>query len=130
VQRREVAVTEAHAVHRTRLEVLADDVEARHEALHQLASLGMLEVDRDALLVEVVTQVGRADAAAVDVLDRGQRAAARVARLRVLDLHHLGAEPREQLRRERQRLHLLDREDAYAREGAGALGRIGHVLLV
>src|SRR4029453_1047270 len=35
---------------------------------------------------------------------------------RVLDLHALGAEVREQLRGERHRLHLLDGEDADPRE--------------
>ena len=34
----------------------------------------------------------------------------------MLDLHHLGAEAPEQHRGERQRLHLLHREDAYAVE--------------
>ena len=51
----------------------------------------------------------------------GVDAAARLAVHRVLDLHDLGAEPGEQLRRVRQRLHLLGREDAHAVERLAVL---------
>ena len=85
-------------VHRAGLEVLADHVEARHQAFEELAALGLLQVDRDALLAEVVAQIGGADAAPVVVVEGGQRAASRVAGDRGLDLDDLGAEVREPTR--------------------------------
>ena len=46
----------------------------------------------------------------------GRRRPARLAVDRVLDLHHLGAEPGEHLGRVGQRLHLLGREHPHAVE--------------
>ena len=89
----------------------------------QLAALGRLEVDADAALVEVVAQVGGADLAALGVGHRRRRRPPRLAVHRVLDLHHVGAEPGEQLRRVRQRLHLLGREHPHAVERLAVLLR-------
>ena len=97
-----------------RLEVLGDDVEARREAQHEVAPGGRLEVDADAALAQVVAQERRADAPPLRIRHRRERSPTRLPVNRVLDLHDVGAEAREQLRGERQRLHLLEREHAHA----------------
>jgi hypothetical protein len=125
MQGRERLVAEPEPLHRAGLEVLRDHVVVDDEPLQQRDAARLFEVDPDALLAEVVAQIGRAHLAPVVVADRGQRVAARLALTRVLDLHHVGAQVREQLRRERHRLHLLDREDAHARERARPGARVG-----
>ena len=64
-----------------------------HEREEELAALRRLQVDADAALAEVVAQVGRADLAALGVEHRRRRRPPRLAVLRVLDLHDVGAEP-------------------------------------
>ena len=124
MQRRERGIAEAHLLHRAGLEVLGEHVEVRHEPPQQRRARGQLQVDPDAALAEVVAQIGRANLPAVAVDDLWPRAAPRLAVHRVLDLHHVGAQVREQLRGERQCLHLLDREHAHPVEGprGAALG--------
>ena len=55
----------------------------------------------------------------------GERAPARLAVHRVLDLHDVGAEPGQQLRRVGQRLHLLGGEDPHAVERLAVLSALG-----
>ena len=76
-------------------------------------------------LPSAVAQERRAGAPAVEVGHERRRATARLAVARVLDLHHLGAEPAEQHRGVRQRLHLLHREDAHAVERLAVVLRAG-----
>jgi hypothetical protein len=114
----ERVVPEPEPLHRAGLEVLGDHVVVRNQLLHELDAARVLQIDADALLAQVVAQIGRTDLSAVVVADRRLCGAPRLAVHRVLDLHHLGAEVREQLRGERHCLHLLDREDPHAGERA------------
>ena len=68
---REHLVAESEPVHRARLEVLADHVEASGQLDEQLAAPRVLQVDSDRCLVEVVAQEGRAHRATLGVGDRG-----------------------------------------------------------
>ena len=77
-----------------------------------------LQIDADALLVQIVAQVRGAHALAVDIRYGRQGAPGRFAGFRVLDLHHLGAQASHQLGRVGERLHLLDGQDADALEGS------------
>jgi hypothetical protein len=86
----------------------------------------VLQVDADAALAEVVAQIGRADLAPVAIGDLRPRAAPRLAVDRMLDLHHVGAQVREQLGGERQRLHLLDREHAHTPSRGRAETALAH----
>jgi hypothetical protein len=115
-------IAEAEAVHRPRLEVLADDVEAGDQRQEQLAALGSLEVDGHAALVEVVAQERGAHRAAVGVDHVRERPPARLARPGVLDLDHVGAEAGQELGGVGQRLHLLGGQDAHAVEGPPVRG--------
>ena len=97
----------------------------RRERLHEVAAVGLLEVDAHALLAERVAQERGAGATTVEIGHERRRAAAGFAVARVLDLDHLGAEPAEQHRGVGQRLHLLDREDAHAVERLAVVLRPG-----
>ena len=76
----------------------------------------------DALLRQVVAQEGGADEATLGVDHARLRSPPRLAR-GSLDLHHVGTEARQELRRVRQRLHLLEREHAHAVERLPVLRR-------
>jgi hypothetical protein len=117
VERGERVVADPEPLHRARLEVLRDHVVVGNQPAQELDAARVLEVESDALLAEVVAQIGGAHSAAVLVPDARLRPAARLAVHRVLDLHHLRTQMREQLRGERHRLHLLDRQDPDAGEG-------------
>ncbi len=93
-----VVVAEAQAVERAGLEVLGEHVEVRRQAQHEVAAGGGLEVDGDAALAEVVAQERGADRAAVGIGHPRLRRRGPTRRVGGLDLHHVGAEPREQLR--------------------------------
>ena len=125
VDRGHVVVAEAESGHRAGAEVLGDDVEAGDEPPEDVLTLGRLEIEGEAALVEVVAQEGRADEAALRIAHARERGAARVAALGVLHLHHLGAEPRHQLRGERQRLLLLERQDPHAVERLAVPRQLG-----
>ena len=118
VQRGKRLVAKTEALHGARLEILGHDVEAGHEAAQQLGAAFLLQIDADALLAEVVAQVGRADPVSIDVLDARRCGSSRLAVEGMLHLHHLGTHAREQLRAEGHRLHLFDGEDG-AQPGEG-----------
>jgi len=77
----------------------------------------VFEIDSDALLAQVVAQKRRPDVALVDINNARRSRSARLAGRRMLDLHHISAHPREELRPEGHRLHLLDRQDTDPLEG-------------
>jgi hypothetical protein len=79
------------------------------------------QVDADTPLPEVAAQEGGTDRAAFGIGDRRRRGSPRFTVHRVLDLHDVGAEAREHLRRERHRRHLLEREHAYTIERLAVL---------
>src|SRR5207247_6577730 len=68
-----------------------------------------LQVHGDAALRQIVAQERRTDEAALRVGHARLGSAPRLAAQR-FDLHHVGTEPREQLRRVGQCLHLLERD--------------------
>ena len=106
---------QAHAVERAGREVLDQHVAGLHQALEDLHALRVLAVDGDRALV--VVQHGEIEAVGVGhVL---QLAARDVADARTLDLDHVGAEPGEELRAGRPRLHMGEVENADAFERAG-----------
>ena len=121
VHRGDVVVAEAEPADRTRFGVLGDHVEVGREIEHQLPAARVLQVDADAALVEVVAQEGGADPAPFGVGHGRGGAPAQITRRR-FDLHHVGAEPGQQLGRVRQRLHLLERQDAYTVERLATAG--------
>src|SRR5205807_6613548 len=117
MQCRDGRVTDAEQVHRPGLGVLRDNVELTGQSPDEIHAARILEVDADAALTHGVAQVGRADPAALPVGHRGQRRAAGIPAVRRFDLDHVRAEPGEQLGRERQCLHLFQREDAHTGQG-------------
>src|SRR5262249_43784462 len=86
-----------------------------------LAAFRLLEVERDRALVRVPVQEIRGGSR------RAEQVPARVAGARLLDLHDVGAEPREQLRAAGSRFVLREIEDAHALE-RGVLAHVGIVL--
>ncbi len=101
-----------HAVERAGREILHQHVAGLDQLVEHALALRVLGVDRDRALVVVehgeVERVGVghvAQLAARDVADAG-----------ALDLDHVGAEPGEQLRAGRARLHVGEVEDAHACE--------------
>ena len=113
----DVGVGQAQPLRRPGPEVLGHDVEARGQREHQVAAAGVLQVDDDGALVEVVAQEGGADRPSVGVGHGRQGGTPEVAGPGRLDLHDLGPQPAEQLGGPGQGLHLLEREDAHAVEG-------------
>ena len=114
-------VAEAEAIDRARLEVLREHVEVRHQPQHELAAGVAAQVDADTPLPEVAAQEGRTDRAALGIGDRRRRGPSRFTVHGMLDLHDVGAEARQHLRRERHRRHLLEREHAHAVERLAVL---------
>ena len=114
-------VAQAEAIDRARLEVLGEHVEVRDEAQDELAAGIAPKVDADAPLSEVAPEEGRPDGAALGVGDRRRRGAPGFTVHRMLDLHDVGAEAGEHLRRERHRRHLLEREHSYTVERLAVL---------
>ena len=112
-------------------EVLGDHVEARRHVEHQLASSVGLQVDADTPFPQVVAEEGGAEATALGVGDGRLRGSAELTARR-LDLDDVGAEPRQELCREGERLHLLERQhpDADERPGRapvrGLSGQLDH----
>ena len=122
----DVGVAEAEPRHRAGLRVLGDHVEARREPQHEVAPGRRLEVDgRSLRLPRLLRRKVAPDAAALGVGHRRLRAAAEVAALGVLDLHHVGAEAGQQLGGVGERLHLLEGEDAHAVERLAGARRAG-----
>ena len=106
----------------TRREILDRDVGLAQQVLHQFQSLGGLQVDGDGTLVgvehvEIIRIVVR--------LPRPQ-AATRVAHAGVLDLHHIGAQPRQRFRAGRTSLELGEIDDFHAGEEFEIGDDIGH----
>jgi hypothetical protein len=112
IQLAERVVVEPQLLHGAGLEVLADDVGGGDEAQRGLHALGLLQVERDALLVAVE---GREEARA-----RAEQAA-RVVALDGLDLDDLGAEVGQQQAAGRTHDHVGELDDA----DAGIRKRIG-----
>src|SRR5665213_194927 len=108
---------EPHAIKRAGREVLHQNITCFHQRLQHAHALRMLGVDSDRALVVVEHgEVERVGALYVD-----QLAARNVANARTLDLDHVGAEPGEQLRAGRARLHMREIENAYAGERLAVL---------
>jgi hypothetical protein len=85
----------------------------------------MLEIDDDGAFVEVVAHEGGADGATFGVGHGRHRRTSEITGAGRLDLHHVGAQPAQQLGGPGQGLHLLEREDAHAVERLAPLGRVG-----
>ena len=117
----DVVVPEPEAIDRGRPEVLADDVEAGCHLEYEVAPSGVFEIDADAPLPEVVAEERVPDRAAERIIHRRERAPARLTGQRMLNLDDLGSEPPEELGPVRQRLHLLQGQDAQAIERGGPL---------
>lgn len=124
VMGRERGVADPEPIGRTRTEVLGHHVEAGREREEERPAFVVLQIDRDALLGEVVAQEGRARAPAVAVVDRRAPVSAGLAFER-LDLHDGRAHQRHELRGVRQRMHLLGREDRDAGERADHVAASG-----
>src|ERR1700741_5258503 len=102
---------EAQALHRARRQVVKKHVCLLEQPREDPLRLGMLHVEREALLRAVHPhEVGR------EPLDRPVIRAGRIAALRALDLDHPRAELRELARRERPGDHLLERNHRDALE--------------
>jgi hypothetical protein len=93
---------EAHAVDRAGCEVLHHHIAGLDQLLEDLLAGRGLGVERDAALVAV--QHGEVEA--IHVGDIAQLTPGRIAHPRPLDLEHVGAEPRQELRTGRPRLHM------------------------
>ena len=103
---------EPHAIERAGREVLDQHVAGLDQALEDLHALLVLAVDGDRALVVVQHR----EIEAVHLGDVLQLAARDVADAGTLDLDHVGAEPGEQLRAGRARLHVREVEDLDAFE--------------
>ena len=111
-----VVVVEPHALHRAALEVLGEHVVVRGQGQNEFLALRVLQIHRDAALVEVVAQEGRPGPLSVGV-DHGRvRSPTRLAGPGLLHLHHVRTQAGEELGAEGKRLHLLDAEDPDAVE--------------
>ena len=105
-------VAEAQPLDRAGREVLHEHVGLGGEILDELLAGRRLQVDGQRFLVGVEDQeIERSRRRA-----RARMHAAGIAALRVLDLHHLGAEPRQRLRAGRPRLELRQIQHAHACE--------------
>src|SRR4029434_11288858 len=115
-------VAEAEALDRARRHVLGGDVGLLQELLHDGQPARRLEVDRQRFLVRVEhVEVPRV----VGVLPR-EHPAGGIARLRVLDLDDLGAEPGERLRAGWPGLELGEVDDPDAGETLEVLAGVTH----
>src|SRR4029434_5333543 len=115
-------VAEAEALDRARRHVLGGDVGLLQELLHDGQPARRLEVDRQRFLVRVEhVEVPRV----VGVLSR-EHPAGGIARLRVLDLDDLGAEPGERLRAGWPGLELGEVDDPDAGETLEVLADLTH----
>ena len=88
---------------------------------HQLASLGLLEVDAHAAFAQVVPQERRSHRATVGIGHGRQRGPTQFAGQR-LHLDDVSAQAGQELRGVRERLHLFDRQHPYALEGPSGRG--------
>ncbi len=103
-------VAKAEAIDRARSEVLDHHVGASGQALDELQPARVLQVDGGRTLIGIVLQE-------IDRIDLGRGAAdraPRIARTRVLDLDHVGAEPRQRLSAGWTSLELGQVEDLHA----------------
>ena len=108
---------QAHAVERAGREILHQHVADLDQLVEHPLAFRMLGIDRDRALVVIEhREIERVRALHVD-----QLAARDVAHARTLDLDHVGAEPGEQLRAGRARLHMREIEDAHAVERLAGL---------
>ncbi len=102
VERGEFRIAEPQPLRDALAKILHEDVAARRQPMHDLARLGLLQIQRDTFLVLVVG-LEIIIAPALDgrtARDRGDSAAG-VAPLALLDLDNLGAQVGEHLRRDR-----------------------------
>ena len=84
------------------------------KAQQQLAASGMFDVYADAALRQVVAQKCGAHLPPLRVEHIRLRASPRFAEFGMLHLDHIGTQSAEELRAERQSLHLFHRQDAHA----------------
>ena len=113
----DVVPGQPHAVERAGREVLHQHVALLDQRIEHTHALRVLGVDGDRALV--VVEHGEIEA--VGVRHVAQLAARDVADARTLDLDHVGAEPGEQLRAGRPRLHVGEVENAHAGERLAGL---------
>src|SRR5581483_11561402 len=117
VQLMDVVPSEPHAIERAGCKVLDEHITGLDQRVEDALALRMLAVDGDRALVVVEhREVERVSTLHVDEL-----AARDVADARALDLDHIGAEPGEQLRAGRTRLHMREVENLHAGERLAVL---------
>src|SRR6185295_467692 len=102
---------EAEAIEHAGAEILHDDVALLQQIDEHLLAFGALHVHGDRALVAVEHR----EVEAVGLRHVAQLAARRVAH-RILELDHVGAHPREQLRAGRARLHVRHVENPHTLE--------------
>ena len=112
VQRLDVRPGEAHAIQRTRREVLHHDVAGLHQRLKHRLAMRIAPVDRDRTFV----MVQHGEIQAVHLGDILQLATCDVANPWAFDLDHVGAKPGEKLSACRARLHVGEVQNANAVE--------------
>src|SRR5947208_2679884 len=113
VERPELRVREAQALHDAGAEIFPDHVRLTDELVEHLAATLAVEVERERFLVAIDRQEVRRLAVGQE---RRAHAPHRVAAIRILDLDHLGALVGEQHRAVRSREHTREVEDANAFE--------------
>ena len=116
---RERLIAEPEPVERARPEILQEHIGLGDDLSEQPLAVIGLQVEGQAALVGVEQQKEQA----VAVLDVAHVAARDVAALRLLELDHIGAEKRQDLRTSRPRLVVRHVDDADAGQG------LGHVTL-
>ena len=124
VRRRHVVVAQPEALDGAGAEVLGDDVEARRQSQHEVASGRLFEVDDDRPLGQVVAEERRTDGASIGIGHGGRGGPAEVTGAGRFDLHHVGAEPSQELGGVGEGLHLLEGEDAHPVERLAPVRRL------
>ena len=115
-------VAEAEPLDRAGREVLHAHIGLAQHVLHQRQPARRLQVERDRLLV----RVEHVEVVRIVVRLAGPQPPSRIAHLRVLDLHHFGAEPGERLGAGRSGLELGEIHDANAGEKIECGGVVLH----
>ena len=70
MKRLESLVAEAQPLHGPWLEILSQYIEAGNETLDEFNALGMLEINTDAFLPEIVTEIGRSHLQTIGIDNR------------------------------------------------------------
>ncbi len=115
IQLAEDVVAQAQALDGPGREILHENVGLARQLLDDLEPARGFQIEGNRALVGVVVQ----EIGIVPVRLRGARPAPGVAAVRILDLHHIGAEPRQDLRAGRAGLELRKVQYADALQAAG-----------